>query len=40
MGVITGTEGGKLELWDIIEGTRLAYINAFDSYIADISVSF
>ncbi|XP_045606765.1 dynein assembly factor with WD repeat domains 1 [Procambarus clarkii] len=30
-GVVTGTEGGKLEVWCIVSGQRLAFVNAFQS---------
>ncbi|XP_069938103.1 uncharacterized protein [Cherax quadricarinatus] len=30
-GVVTGTEGGKLEIWCLVTSHRLAFINAFQS---------
>ncbi|XP_042242015.1 uncharacterized WD repeat-containing protein alr3466-like isoform X2 [Homarus americanus] len=32
-GVVTGTEGGKLEVWSVATGQRLAFVNAFQSQI-------
>lgn len=38
-GIVTGTEGGKLEIWCVSSGQRFAFVNAFESQVISVSVS-
>lgn len=37
-GIVTGTEGGKLEIWCVSSGQRFAFVNAFESQVISVSV--
>ncbi|XP_037777491.1 lissencephaly-1 homolog A-like [Penaeus monodon] len=37
-GIVTGTEGGKLEIWCVSSGQRFAFVNAFESQVISVVV--
>ncbi|XP_071532917.1 uncharacterized protein [Panulirus ornatus] len=37
-GVVTGTEGGKLEVWCVASGQRLAFVNAFQNQVTGLCI--
>lgn len=38
-GVVTGTEGGRLEFWSLVTRKRTAYVDAFQSQVTAVWVS-